>query len=770
MKKMKREYKYLLLLIGLVFTGCLIVYGPLLLKQIPFEYVTIDTREQNFAFYQEYSQIIHQFFETGKLSFYSWSDFLGTNFLVSKIFYNVTDIFTILSILLNLNFWDGLLIFQIVKCILSALGIYWLLSKYEIKPSIKVLGGISYAFCASMCYFSVYNTFTTFFTFLPIYFVAIEYFLDKKYKWLLSILTMTLAITNYYYFFSSSFFTVIYVLFRYLIKYGFKNNKDYYLLRFKQTLEMIIYYIIGVLMAGIVLYPVILYLSGNQRIGGYEFSLFYDNFKIYLQIIASLFLPLHAFKGISYSFNPGNYSLNELFMWGGTFIFIILPMVFIRKKDNVKIGSIFGIISCLIILFFPFAIQAMHGFSDISFRGTVFIQILLIIIVSMQFDSLKEITRKYIIVTSCVSIIMISFVYISPYIVNSEMIGDYSKSYLYAGFAIISIIIFALIVYINRKNKSIVWIICIFTLLEMVGVWKYALAPYSIANERHSYDFMNKATSLLEDKENGLNEYLSNLEPGNSSEYYRVYVDKMDLYWDFGQNTAMFYDLNGLSTYNSLFAPSLQKLYELVPEMLFSATTYISVNEPNVMTFVNTKYALVANESQLPIGVDWELITNNYRGWVSVYRNKNYRPLGTMYDAVKVYDDYSNTEDFLNYVLCDEEDFDEILNNLNDNSGILENIRYKDNYLLGTIESDGGFMVLTLPYDEGWNIKINGTEIEKYEVNGGFIGLTIPSGKVSLEMYYSIPGLKIGGIISGVGVAMLAIAITIDLILKRRQL
>ncbi|MEG0404549.1 MAG: YfhO family protein, partial [Anaerorhabdus sp.] len=199
-------------------------------------------------------------------------------------------------------------------------------------------------------------------------------------------------------------------------------------------------------------------------------------------------------------------------------------------------------------------------------------------------------------------------------------------------------------------------------------------------------------------------------------------------------------------------------------------TTYISVNEPNVMTFVNTKYALVANESQLPIGVDWELITNNYRGWVSVYRNKNYRPLGTMYDAVKVYDDYSNTEDFLNYVLCDEEDFDEILNNLNDNSGILENIRYKDNYLLGTIESDGGFMVLTLPYDEGWNIKINGTEIEKYEVNGGFIGLTIPSGKVSLEMYYSIPGLKIGGIISGIGVAMLAIAITIDLILKRRQL
>lgn len=754
----KRKLKYLLILIGLVLLGASICYLPFVIQKIPFEFVTIDTREQNFVFYNEFQKIINSFLNDGKLIFYSWSDFLGTNFLISKVFYLTTDIFTIISILLNMNFWDSLMIFQIIKCILSALGIYWLLSKYKLRPQIKILGGIAYAFCASMCYFTVYNSFSTFFVFTPIYLVSIEYFLKNKHKWFLSLMTLTLAVTNYYFFFTISFFTVVYVLFRYLSIYGFENNKKYYLERTKQTFEMIAYYFIGVLMSMFILYPVLLYLSNNQRIGGYEFNLLYDNIKIYFQILASTVLPLHTFKGISYPFNPGNYSLSELFFWAGSFIVLVCPLVLIRKKDNIKLASLFGLGVIACIMFFPFGIQAMHGFSDVSFRGTVFFQILIIIITCLQIENINLISKKYIMrIIICVTILIISIFGISIWMLKSADIAVFKDSIMISIFILLSIYLLGFLMLRFKNNKNIIWIIIFFTFIEIVGVWYYALIPYSIPSDRNSYEFMNKATTLLQDRDNGLNDYLNGLEPANNSEYYRVYVDKQDLYWDFGQNAAMFYDLNSLSTYNSLFAPSLQKLYEIAPEMLFSASTYISINEPNIMNFVNTKYALVANEKQLPTGIDWKLLTDNYRGWISVYKNENYRPLGTMYTNIKSYDEYTKSTDFEQYILCETDDIASITNLMNDDKGILENIRYEDNHLFGTISSNGGFMIMTIPYDEGWNIRIDGNNVEKFNVNGGFIGIGIPDGDVSLEMYYSIPGLKVGSILSFIGILSLIV-------------
>ena len=64
---------------------------------------------------------------------------------------------------------------------------------------------------------------------------------------------------------------------------------------------------------------------------------------------------------------------------------------------------------------------------------------------------------------------------------------------------------------------------------------------------------------------------------------------------------------------------------------------------------------------------------------------------------------------------------------------------------------DSSFLVLSLPYDAGWNVLINGTQVKTYDVNGGFIGFGVSQGENQIEMYFTPVGFKQGAILSILG-------------------
>ena len=91
-----------------------------------------------------------------------------------------------------------------------------------------------------------------------------------------------------------------------------------------------------------------------------------------------------------------------------------------------------------------------------------------------------------------------------------------------------------------------------------------------------------------------------------------------------------------------------------------------------------------------------------------------------------------------------------------DSSG--KNGEYGQNYFKGNITSDNdSFMIVSIPYEEGWKIRVNEEEVNKYKVNGGCIGFPISSGLNTIEMYYTPKGFKIGCISSLIGIVMLVI-------------
>ena len=131
----------------------------------------------------------------------------------------------------------------------------------------------------------------------------------------------------------------------------------------------------------------------------------------------------------------------------------------------------------------------------------------------------------------------------------------------------------------------------------------------------------------------------------------------------------------------------------------------------------------------------------------------------TIYEEL-TYEEFMQTNQSLyelnNMVICNNENLEEIKALVKrDARSELNNIQYGGNQLTGDIKSDnGGFMVITLPYDEGWKILVNENEVKKYEVNGGFIGIPINQGENHIEMYFVPKGFKFGLIMSVIGSIM----------------
>lgn len=78
----------------------------------------------------------------------------------------------------------------------------------------------------------------------------------------------------------------------------------------------------------------------------------------------------------------------------------------------------------------------------------------------------------------------------------------------------------------------------------------------------------------------------------------------------------------------------------------------------------------------------------------------------------------------------------------NNNTDIIGNISVKEDSTL----------FLTIPYDKGWHIYVDGVETNYETILNSFIGLDLKKGKHKIELKYRVPGLKIGLIITGIGI------------------
>lgn len=68
---------------------------------------------------------------------------------------------------------------------------------------------------------------------------------------------------------------------------------------------------------------------------------------------------------------------------------------------------------------------------------------------------------------------------------------------------------------------------------------------------------------------------------------------------------------------------------------------------------------------------------------------------------------------------------------------------------------EDGFLITSIPYDEGFEIRLNGEKISMEKVNTAFLGAKLPKGRYTVEISYEAPGKRLGFICTGIGILLL---------------
>ena len=78
-----------------------------------------------------------------------------------------------------------------------------------------------------------------------------------------------------------------------------------------------------------------------------------------------------------------------------------------------------------------------------------------------------------------------------------------------------------------------------------------------------------------------------------------------------------------------------------------------------------------------------------------------------------------------------------------------------DTLVCSVDNKEAGYLISSIPYDEGFEIRLNGKKISMEKVNTAFLGAKVPKGKCTIEISYEAEGKTLGFLCTGVGILLL---------------
>ena len=733
MKSIKK-YKSLWCLLAITTFLCFLIFLPYLIKGEAF-YLGWDMRTQYSSFFEELRTMLTMAVQERKIPFYSWNYFLGNNFYSNKLFYYHDFIDWFFALFTDLSYNSVIMIETYIKFIISSVCFYAYAKYNGYKERTCIIGSLMFAFSAYGLQIMMHPFFATFFVFLPLYFLAVDIYLKKKKRSFYVLISFLLVVINYYLFYSLSLFTILYYIYRYYQLHGSYSKA------ISSAIPLILSYFIAILMSAFVLVPEAMSIMQNNRVGNSGSLLWYESIIPYSELITGLFTPTSAIANRSdvignlYAYTSSNESLMPLFVWISSIGTLLVPQAIIKEKNN-RITIIIIIIFALI----PFMSSIMHGFSEPSFRWMCFTTFLLVVMCLKYIDEPNIIDNKLLYYTQIIVIVLVLICTPLMCLINNVELKEIINGYL---IIIITTIPFIIIngMIINRN----ILILGLVMELVLVSYFSYAKNPMFSGFKKQS---IYQASHVLGGK-NDLNNYLNELDNSNVNSFYRIYVDPSSIYWDYSTNYNLNYNFMGVMSYDTTYAYQIDKMREIA-----DISTYLDwafdIRDNDLLNQLCVKYALVTNEDQLPNG-NYQLAGEfNY---ILIYQNMDYINLGTTYSDVSTYDDY----DF-HSVIVENDMYNVISNYTNDGGSKFNIVNRKLNYLYTDIETkEEGFCVISIPYDKGWNITVNGNVVETYSVNGGMMGIRLDKGYSEVVMTFMPSGFKTGCLLSSIGIMMFLI-------------
>lgn len=661
-----------------------------------------DGFSQHFVILYDFNQIIRNAFENG-FSMLSWNMGLGLDIIGQYSYYVIGDPFVYISLLFPIEYLETIyssLIILRIYCIGLAFIAY---CNYHKKDRINTLiGAIIYTFCGFILYAGIRHPyFTNAAILLPLNFIGIDKLLREGKKSFFTFIIFVSAISNYYFFYMITIVTIIYAI----VKYIFEYNQGWKIF-FKKALSAIVCYIIGVLMAGIILLPTIYAFFNSARVEYEQVYAYSPNF--YKNFFIGLISMRH-----------NNWTVISM----SSIVLLMVPILFtkLKEKEARTFATLFIITTSMLLI--PFIASMMNGFSFPSNRWVFAYAFILSYIVTICFDKNLQYSKKQII--SMIAILVIYSV-IGIGITKLKIKSNLD----FYGATAIAIGLLLIIVFNNIKKLSVIkirkYVNVVVVLLIICNIWGISFALYSKYGKGYVKEFLDNNSAM--EQYSTLKGNIRNFEEAveyikqNDKEFYRI--AKCDIP---NQNTSLLYDYHSIQTYVSIGNGSVYNLSNGLEDNRYTATRCVNGMDrrTKITTLLGTKYYICDKEDvqYLPYGYKlYKEIEDT-----QIYINEIYLSVGTMYDTYILEDDYENLsplekEDALLQVAVLEENIQEI---------------EKENYIRNKIDE-----TVEIGYEDKSglikNNKINVTK-KNQSIN---LKLDIDKIKSDTEIYFCIKNLK----------------------------
>ncbi len=705
--------------------------------------------------------MVQAFRTGGTLPYWSWVNFLGNDFYSSKLFY-FNDFFEYFFVFTDLPYSKAILWMTFLRYLTAAFSFYAYARYQKHSEFTCLISPLLYAFSAYLIQIMRDPFFASFIAFLPLYYLAVDRYIREQKPLFFVFMVFFMFFNSYYLFYMTSLFTILYFIVRW--------HREYHSFQgmWKAAFILIGYYLAGFACSGVIVIPEVLSVLANSRVGTRSSVLFYESILPYIDYLSGLFtpttIPAYRTDEISrlYLYDTPNHQLMAVYLWAGSVSAILFPQLFAKPEDRKMNLTVTAVISAFALI--PILSSVMHGFSESSFRWMANVTFLLIASIMPYLDQREAINRKLIAVSAIVNALLLTFTpFLFAWLVGVK-VSDMMDGYLPMLACVPFILLNGFALFHSRKTLLLAG-----TVLELclVGYFSCYGNPTQSALSTEDADRIPK----LMGEKNYYNEWTLTLDPDNARSFYRSYIDPEGVYFGIGTNYNLDANIRGLLAYDSTYLASTNDLIALDPEHVIDYLPWtFDVQNPHLMTLLSTKYAIIRPGQRCPFE-HGELIGHYADTW-EVYLNSDYINLGKTYTGnVISYDAYdpSGSERVLTDLICHEEDREAI-------AGLIgsEEVQCYSAYAEGNHVSAGlrttspGFAVLSVPFDQGWAVSVNGQPVKTYAVNGGLTGIAVTAGENDIQMWFTPRGLTAGKYLTLAGLLVSAVLAIIQLKRSRR--
>lgn len=577
---------------------------------------------QHFVFMCNFSELLKNsiFNINNGIPMFSWEMGLGLDIIGQYSYYVIGDLFRYISIFFSQDNMVNVYNFTTVSRIYFSGIAFIIYSKYNNKNNFKaILGGVIYAFCGfNITYGTLHPYFINAAIIFPIMLLAIDKFIkEDKISFAIFIIFLT-AIMNYYFYYKITILIGLYFIIKMFCENKEKGIKFFII----KTLKLILAYVIGTLMAAIVLFP-----------------------TIYTFVNSDRFLSQRALYNSKYYENlfVGGKYFSTIF-WVPVISILAIPIAISQFKDKEKRTYVIYFIIETIMLLVPFIGSAMNGFSFPINRWTFAYTFILVNLL------IEGLSKKIIYSKKQINLMLIvALVYIFI-LINLKKV-DVNIIKLSITFLVI-ILGFIMLRNLKYKNSIITNIFqkfseIIIAIIICFNIICYANIYFGVKYNNNVSNFLDN-DKVLETYAN-CNNQISNFKLGiekiksKDNNFYRI--NEVTKY---SKNESLLFNYKSLNSYLSLGNGYIGKLSRDLINSKYEKVDALNGldNRTKITTLLANKYYITSKEKSLYVPFGYELYKSidnekDSDNPTQIYTNKYELPIGVFYDNYTLEDDYN---------------------------------------------------------------------------------------------------------------------------------